>query len=70
MLSYFKSVGKLGSTDGEAVATLHGDTHFVRTKTCFKCILNLEFRESCVLLCEIQVQCSQCEVQCTILTFK
>ena len=43
MLSYFKSVGKLGSTDDESFATLHGDTRFVRTKTCFACILNLEF---------------------------
>ena len=30
------------------VSTLHGDTRFVRTKSCFKCILNLEFQESCV----------------------
>ena len=47
MLSYFKSVGKLGSTDGETVSTLCGDTRYVRTSSYFKCILNLEFWESC-----------------------
>ena len=39
--------GSLGPLMVKTASTLHGDTHYVRTKSCFKCILNLEFWESC-----------------------
>ena len=35
--------GSLGPLMEKTVSTLHGDTHYVRTKSCLKCILNLEF---------------------------
>ena len=35
--------GSLGPLMVKTVSTLHGDTCYVRTKSCFKCILNLEF---------------------------
>ena len=35
--------GSLGPLMVKTVSSLHGDTHNVRTKSCFKCILNLEF---------------------------
>ena len=35
--------GSLGPLIVKTVSTLHWDTHCVRTKSCFKCILNLEF---------------------------
>ena len=68
MLSYFKSVGKLGSTDGETVSTLCWDTRCVRTNTCFKCILNLEFWESCDLFVNFKYNVHKCEVQCNAFT--
>ena len=55
-LSYFKSVGKLGSTDACSKATLHvGLTRFVRTKIYFKCISKFRiWRELlCLLKCEV-----------------
>ena len=50
MLSYFNQWGSLGPLMAKAVSTLHGDTCCVRTSSCFKCILNLEFSESCDLV--------------------
>ena len=51
--------GNLGPLIVKTVSTLHGDACFVRTKSCFKCILNLEFLERAVIyFCEIQVQYS------------
>ena len=35
--------GSLGPLMVKTVSTLFGDTRYVRTKSCFKCILNLEF---------------------------
>ena len=35
--------GSLGPLMVKTVSTLHGDTHYVRTKSCFKYIFNLEF---------------------------
>ena len=46
MLSYFNQWGSLGPLMAKTVSTLHGDTRCVRTSSCFKCILNVEFRES------------------------
>ena len=42
----------------KTVCTLYGDTCYVRTSSCFKCILNLEFLGELWLACEFQVQCS------------
>ena len=39
--------GSLGPLMVKTVSTLHGDTRYVRTGSCFTCILNLEFWESC-----------------------
>ena len=50
MLSYFNQWGSLGPLMVKAVSTLHGDTRCVRTISYFKCILNLEFWESCDLV--------------------
>ena len=50
MLSYFNQWGSLGPLMVKTVSALHGDTHCVRTSSCFKCILNLEFWESCDLV--------------------
>ena len=46
MLSYFNQWGSLGPLMTKTVSTLYGDTRCVRTSSCFKCILNLEFWES------------------------
>ena len=46
MLSYINQWGSLGPLMAKTVSTLHGDTRCVRTSSCFKCILNLEFWES------------------------
>ena len=46
MLSYFNQWGRLGPLMAKTVSTLHGDTRCVRTSSCFKCILNLEFWDS------------------------
>ena len=50
MLSYFNQWGSLGPLMAKAISTLHGDTRGVRTSSYFKCILNLEFWESCDLV--------------------
>ena len=68
MLSYFNSVGKLGSTYGEADSTLHGDTHCVRSTSYFMCILNLEFWESCDLFVNFKYNVYKFEVQCNTFT--
>ena len=49
-LSYFNQWGSLGPLMVKTVSTLHGDTRCVRTSSYFKCILNLEFWESCDLV--------------------
>ena len=59
----------LGFTDGKTVSTLHGDTHFVRTKSCFKCILNFKFRvKLCLVLVNVKYNALQWEIQCCFLT--
>ena len=50
MLSYFNQWGSLHPLMAKSVSTLHGDTRCVRTGSYFKCILNLEFWESCDLV--------------------
>ena len=62
--------GSLGPLMVRTVSTLHGGTRFVRTKSCYKCILNLEFQESCDLLVKFKYNFHKCEVQCTAFYFK
>ena len=68
MLSYFDQWGSLGPLMVKAISTLHGDTHGVRTSSCFKCILNLEFWESRDCLVNFKYNVHKCEVQCDTFT--
>ena len=42
--------GSLGPLMVKTVSTLHGDTLYVRTSSCFKCIFNLEFWRAVISL--------------------
>ena len=42
--------GSLGPLMVKTISTLHGDTRCVRTNSCHKCILNLEFWRAVISL--------------------
>ena len=68
MLSYFNQWGSLGPLMIKTTSTLHGDTRCVRTSSCSKCILNLEFLRELWFSLNFKYNIHKCEVKCNAFT--